>query len=308
MFKRSYNRAVLRIEILTISPLLIKAGDAAMGPTAAQLACVRTRHASAGPTVYIPGSSLRGVLCSSAEASLRGRQFRSHHNSIEGANDLNDHKRPKFDRETPTAEVHRSHALTERLFGSTQLKSRCAVRDLLPWPSETAPTRIADTDAFKQANRTELRNNVSIDRLLGSVRHGPWDAELVPAGVTFWGDLALENYEIWQLGLLACAVDELNDGFAQLGSGKSRGLGLVRLAVTQILHEQSARTGDRPHGVAHLADEGTRKDYDLFAEAPDALPEAPRELRGLHHRFTADTTAPWLEAGRHALEHLEALR
>jgi CRISPR-associated protein Csm3 len=310
MFKRSYNRAVLRIEIQTISPLLIKSGDAGMGPTAAQLACVRTRHAAAGPTVYIPGSGLRGVVRSAAEATLQGQTFRNKHGSIDGAEDPLLSKKPEADgREQPsTAVIHRNHALTARLFGSTQIKSRCAIRDLFPWPADTPPEAIHRTPSFTQANRTELRNNVSIDHLLGSVKNGPWDSELVPAGVHFWGDVALENYEVWQLGLLVRAFDELNDGFAQLGSGKSRGLGVVRVTVEQLLHEQPSRAGDRPRGVSGLADARTRDDYDLFDEAPDALPAAAHEPRGLHHRFTVHATDPWLEAGRVALNRLEETR
>lgn len=311
MFKRSYNRAVLHIEILTISPLLIKSGDAGMGPTAAQLACVRTRHASAGPTVYIPGSGLRGVLRSVAEASLRDQSFSNKHGPIDGADDpLTPAVAPRRndDDPLPTATIHRGHALTSRLFGSTQLKSRCAVRDLFPWPGDTALADIPTTPSFLRANRTELRNNVAIDQLLGSVKHGPWDSELVPAGVAFWGDIALENYEVWQLGLLIRALDEFNEGFAQLGSGKSRGLGVVRIAVKQILHEQPARAGGHPYGVAHLADANTRRDYDLFDEAPNSLPATPSERRGLHDRFTVNDTAPWLDAGRRALQRLEDAR
>lgn len=310
MFKRSYNRAVLRLELLTVSPLLIKAGDAGLSRSAAQLACVRTRHAGAGSTVYIPGSSLRGVLRAAAEASLRGQRFKNVHGPVDGADDTDDARSSRQSGDaTSTAETHRSHPLAARLFGSTRLKSRLSVRDLFPWPGETPQERLADTPSFQQANRTEVRNSVAIDRLLGSVKHGPWDAELVPAGVTFWGDLALENYEVWQLGLVARAIDELNDGFAQLGSGKSRGLGLVRVSVTRVVHEQPFHAGERPLGVSRLADPRTRQDYDLFPEPADALPAAVHELRGLHRRFTAEAaaTAPWIDAGRRCLESLRPL-
>ena len=67
MFKRSHNRAVLRIRIETVTPLLIRAGDAGLTPTAADLCCVRTHHAQHGTTVYIPGSSLKGKMRSLLE-------------------------------------------------------------------------------------------------------------------------------------------------------------------------------------------------------------------------------------------------
>jgi CRISPR/Cas system CSM-associated protein Csm3 (group 7 of RAMP superfamily) len=144
---------------------------------------------------------------------------------------------------------------------------------------------------------------VAIDRILGSVKHGPFDQELVPAGVTFFGDIALENYQVWQLGLFATAFDQLNHGIAQLGSSKSRGLGVVTAAVEQITHEQAGR-GAQPCGVAALASLEERKEYGLLPET--ALPSSDGEPRGLATRFVVrDQAAAWLAAGRSALEALQ---
>jgi CRISPR-associated RAMP protein (TIGR02581 family) len=305
MFRRSYNRAVVRLRIETRAPLLIRAGDSGLDPTGTDLSCVRTRHARFGRTVYVPGSSLKGVLRSTAEAAVRGRRF----GDAEGACDVfgpaacGGRRGNNREREA-TSDVHRRHCLACRLFGSTAMKGRCSVRDLFPWPGDVVTLTPDQQANLEAANRTELRNSVAIDRITGSVKHGPFDSEMVPAGVLFYGDVALENYQAWQLGLLATALGELNDGFAQLGSTKSRGFGVVRVDVTEVLHEQPLTAGDRPLGVGALAGADESRAYGLLAESD--LPAAAGLPRGLGRRFRlegADAQA-WLEAGRTALEGL----
>lgn len=308
MFKRSYNRAVLRIRIETVTPLLIKAGDAGLDPTAADLACVRTRHASHGTTVYIPGSSLKGVIRSAAEASVRGRVFGGAL-SVTGACDPHDHETScgqLVGQGVAPAEVHRRQCLACRVFGSLALKGRASVRDLFPWAHDgDATTRPSGTN-HRRANATEVRHGVAIDRVVGSVRHGPFDQELVSVGISFWGEIALANYQVWQLGLVAQGIDQMTDGFAQLGSSKSRGLGVVRAEVQSILHEQAAHAADRPAGVGFLA---TREERDAYALLPEPeLPAASAEPRGLSVRFFARgpaSASAWLDAGRRALGGLQ---
>src|SRR5262249_12407642 len=75
MYRRSYNRAVLRVRITTVTPLRIGAGDVGLDPSATDLTCVRTRHAAHGTTVYIPGSSFKGVVRATAEAAIRGQRL-----------------------------------------------------------------------------------------------------------------------------------------------------------------------------------------------------------------------------------------
>ena len=309
MFRKSYNRAVLRIRIDTVTPLRIGAGDVGLDPSGADLTCVRTRHASHGTTVYIPGSSLKGVIRAAAEAAIRGSKLAG---GILGAcDDPLDHNDRHKDRScgaayqndarTPTHTIHKAHCLACRLFGSQAIKGRASVRDLFPW-SDDAPAgdRLGPGgDNQISANRLELRHGVSIDRILGSVKNGPFDQELVPAGVAFFGDIALENYQVWQLGLLAEAFDQLNTGIAQLGSSKSRGLGVATVTVERIIHEQAGRR-PQPCGVSQLASSDECTAYGLIADT--ALPAADGVARGLAMRFDVrDGAAAWLAAGHTAL-------
>jgi len=303
MFRISYNRAVLRVCIETVTPLRIGAGDIGLDPTGADLTCVRTRHGRYGTTVYIPGSSLKGVVRAAAETSVRGRRFAGILGACDDPLDNRQSCGGKYqsDSDTSTHTIHAEHCLACRLFGSQAMKGRASVRDLFPWSDDVPDgTRYAPGgDNHTSANRLELRHGVAIDRLVGSVKHGPFEQELVPAGVSFFGDIALENYQVWQLGLLAEAFDQLDNGLAQLGSSKSRGLGVARVTVARILHEQAGRRG-QPCGIGDLATPEQRKAYGLLAEAP--LPSGDGIPHGLAMRFDLrEQSAAWLTAGRAAL-------
>lgn len=310
MFRRSYNRALLRIRITTVTPLLIRAGDTGLSPTASDLSCVRTNHGVHGRTVFVPGSSLKGVIRQAAEASVRGQTFKA---KVLGACDPLDHNKScwggvKSDRRDITsAQIYSRLCLACRTFGSLALKGRASIRDLFPW-NDLSPETIAETDANRvRANRAEVRHGVAINRVTGSVEHGPFDQEVVPAGVSFWGEVALENFQMWQLGFVMQAIEELDAGFARLGSNTTRGMGEVRAAVDSILHEQAKGKNARPVGVGLLADEGERRDYALISESALNVTDA-LITRGLIDRFhisTESRVAAWRDG---ALDALGALR
>jgi len=70
---------------------------------------------------------------------------------------------------------------------------------------------------------------VGIDRLTGGAFPGAlFNLEVVSAGTMFTTDIHLRNFEIWQLGMVLLAVQDMADGLLQVGSGKSRGLGSVK--------------------------------------------------------------------------------
>ncbi len=307
VFKVSYNRAVLGIRVETVTPLSIRAGETGLDPTSSDLACVRTHHRIHGTTVYIPGSSFKGVIRAAAEAQLRRYQFRHLGGEpLAGACDPGDHRDScRRHKHRDTAAVHRANCLACRLFGSLSMRGRCAPRDLFPFKDATA---LAGDEAanLARANGVELRHGVMISRISGAVDGSAlFDQEMVPAGVSFYGEVALQNYQAWQLGLLCAALDELTEGFAQLGSSKSRGLGVVRVEINSLVHEQRVGDEDRAMGVGDLTDERTRRAYGLFAEG--RLPNSAGSIRGLSRRFTAadaQSIGPWRDAGSRALTGL----
>lgn len=310
MFRRSYNRALLRIRITTTTPLLIRAGDTGLSPTAADLSCVRTHHGVHGRTVFVPGSSLKGVIRQAAEASVRDQTFKT---KVVGACDPLDHVKScwggiKNDRrEMNGAQIYARLCLACRTFGSLAVKGRASVRDLFPW-DDLSPETIAATEGNRaHANRAEVRHGVAINRVTGSVKHGPFDQEVVPAGVSFWGEVALENFQMWQLGFVMQAVEELDAGFARLGSNTTRGMGEVRAAVASILHEQARGKHSRPVGVGLLADEKDRREYGLLPETALDVTEAAT-ARGLVDRFEVSEEARIIAWRDRALDALGELR
>lgn len=299
MFKKSYNRAIVQLEIETVSPLLIRAGDTGLDPSASDLAAVRTTHPRWGSRPYVPGSSMKGTLRSAAEASVRGHRLGG---SVDGACDTlgADSCGGRYQKLVKDPVLHKEHCASCRAFGSTAMKGRVSIRDLFPWTDDEKVSR----KNVEAALHVETRHGVAINRISGGVQHGPFDQELVPTGVRFFGDVGLDNYQVWQLGLLAAGLDELNEGFARLGSSKSRGLGGVRARVTKIIHEQTLTAPGRPLDVSALAGrEGEA--YGLMKAG--ALPEAKGGSHGLRRRFIIEgeqATRAWLEAGLEALSEL----
>lgn len=294
MFKRTLNRALLSFRIETVTPLLIRAGDAGLTPGVPDLSCVRTRVGGGLSTAYIPGSSLKGVVRSTAEALLRGRSYKPTPtaDSVEGACDplgrascgqkLDSVRRDGLD----GAETHRGHCLACRTFGSTAMKGRAAFRDFYPWAKNPEDTEGRKT--VGAANRTETRNGVSINRISGAVEHGPFEQEVVPVGAAFWGEIALSNFQVWQLGLVASALDELNDGFAQLGSTKTRGFGTVRVMIESVLWQQAPGTR-RLGGMRELLrDDHVSIAYGLF---PDRLLDVEATTEGLTSKVELSAAA-----------------
>lgn len=213
MHKRRLNELTLDILIEPAGPLLIKSGhEAGADPTLPSMSFVRTRHPMTGErTIYLPGSSLKGVIRSHTERIIRtvygedpnmccdplGRQScgRRHHGVAD------------------TAEQYKRLCLACRIFGATVNAGHFLTADAYPAaPIDTLP----------------VRNNVAIDRLSGGVAVGPFDMEVAVEG-HFVTRLTLINFELWQVGVLALALRDLATGRVQLGYAKSRGLGKVNV-------------------------------------------------------------------------------
>ncbi|MBN1605710.1 MAG: hypothetical protein JW940_03715 [Polyangiaceae bacterium] len=303
MFKASYNRALVRMELTTVTPLSIRAGDIGLDPAGCELVCIRTRHALHGRTVFVPGSSLKGVLRSTIEAQLRSTTDATGACDPLGSNPCG--KRSKdLAKDNNGPAVHQHSCLACRMFGSTTLKGRCSVRDEFPFHSATGDLTEEEHRNLTAANTVEIRPGVAIDRLSGSVKGGAvFEQEMVPAGVSFWGDAALENFQAWQLGLLFGALRELDEGYAQLGSGKTKGLGVVRARVLSLLMEQKPEGNEpvRPKGVGHLIGAKEATDYGLLPE--HELPESAGVRHGIMDRFviSPESVGVWEEATARAV-------
>lgn len=214
-FGRFESSVSLQLALAAEGPILVRGPDAFV-PDAPDMAFIRMPTLD-GEAPFLPGSSLKGVLRSGAEALLRGLG--------EDACD-------------PTSGDRRQRGGCGRCricrtFGSANLGAAVVlVGDGMPWSPDTdeAGRRIA-LQAMEQ--RRTVRTGVAIDRQRGSVAVGPFDMEVL-AGVTFYPTITLRNPEPWQLHLLASALQLLNAGHLRIGSGTTKGLGQVRVAHSAV--------------------------------------------------------------------------
>lgn len=282
MHKLTINRARIDLRFSPATPLLVKTGDKGaqlLHPERPDLMCVRTDHRALGETVYVPGSSLKGVVRSAAERVLRSLELpccdpMDHRSRCHDAASKEGDAIARKGREGvehPMAAVHRMLCLACRTFGSQAMASRVSFSDAYPTPATA-----------ERANRTETRNGVSIDRGTGGPARGKLFEMEVVVGGDFETSIHLANYELWQLGLVAVVLGDLDDGFIRLGSAKSRGLGRVTVDVTGLVADQIGRRGALV-GVGALRDDLVEP-YELL-ERDLAGPEAQTRPGALGQRF-----------------------
>jgi len=219
MFRTLHNQARLVLKIQPVSPILIKAAGTGLDPTRPEMEFV-TVHTDLGRVEYLPGSSLKGVMRSFTERLLLtlGRRVCD-----------------PLEKKSPCAErEHRSYNRqcdVCKIFGSPNLAGRLRVVDGLPW-------RLGASDEERQAGRDSLkretRANVAIDRASGaSSTKGLFDMDVLVKG-SLYPEITIRNYQLWQLALTWLALSEIESGYQQIGSGKSRGLGRVSLTVDSL--------------------------------------------------------------------------
>jgi CRISPR-associated RAMP protein (TIGR02581 family) len=238
MLKKLVNEAFCTLRITTTGPLLIKSGHASIsGPDMTPVLTFRNGRQE----VFLPGSSLKGVFRSHLEkiaCSLKPRvvcypfegseerqadmdqRQRDYRDSCGGM--FNQYARRSEENrrrlEERTDLVYKASCPTCRLFGSTGFIGRLAI-----------------SDAYLASDEVkEQRDGVGIDRLTGGASHGAkFELEVVSTGVVFETDMHLRNFEIWQLGMLFVVLQDMEDELIHIGSGRSRGLGRVKAAISE---------------------------------------------------------------------------
>lgn len=279
MFRKLYNQAVLSAVLVPDGPVLIVQGGGALNPMAPDLAFVRTHRAGAS-TVYLPGSSLKGVLRAHAErilATVIGEP------AAENPFDFQSPRRAAASKQREkgaTPDVYRISCEADRLFGSTEIAGRFRVGDAYP-TEETAA----------KANRTEIRWSVAIDRAKQSVQVGPFDQEAVTEGA-FAVRATLENFELWMLSLVLQTFADLHAGFVQVGHAKSRGFGTIQVEEPSLVIRWPGVRPTRLEGAgARETSAELREAYDLKADDAVALPAGaqPEPAVGLFQGYRYQT-------------------
>jgi CRISPR/Cas system CSM-associated protein Csm3 (group 7 of RAMP superfamily) len=251
MHKRRVNELTLSLSITPEGPLLIKSGqEAGADPTLAQMNFVRTRHPDGGArTIYLPGSSLKGVIRSHCERIIR-TVFGD--DSAKCCDPLSRHEScgVRHSNIRDTAEQYKALCLACKIFGHMVNAGHLMTADAYP------------TTPIDGSPALEIRNNVAIDRLSGGVAVGPFDMEVAIQG-DFRTQIRLINFEIWHVGLVALALRDLAEGRLPVGFAKSRGLGQVSATfrAAEVAYPGTFALGDKAEVL-----------YGVGALAPDLVP------------------------------------
>lgn len=254
MHKQLWNTFKLTFELEPRAPLLVKSGMLSPNPALPDMQFVRTQTPE-GEKVFIPGSSLKGTFRSFTEKVLRtaewdacepfpsNPQYCGRKPVVNSLGKQVDEKNEDY-----SAAVYYSACRACKIYGNTRLRGRLSFADALP-EGEVV---------------TETRYGVAISRLTNAAV-SPFDIEVLVQG-RFTGALVLQNFEVWQLGLLALTLQAINDGLVKIGFGKNRGFGEVSIRPTRIIVEQARHAelgAGELWGVGAFVQEEERRAYGL---------------------------------------------
>ncbi len=296
MFARQFNQVRIDLSITPRGPLLIRKGRTGADPTHPDLEAVRTTL-EGRPSVYIPGSSLKGVMRAHAERLLKSEE-------IQITETFSTQGRHAFKQQTPGSQAYAGTCPLGRTFGNLHVKGHAAVSDHVPGGHDE-PGSAERLEQIDLANAVEQRNGVGIDRLMGSAKRGAlFDQEVVVQG-RFDGRIVMRNVQLYQLALVLLVVRDLDEGYVQLGSGTTRGNGWVHAQIRELVIEtrRGKVAAGRLAGVGEIAEAAA---YRLFdgdeTSLPPGLEAAPYlvwdRLRVARSRVDALAEAlvegPWL--------------
>jgi CRISPR-associated RAMP protein (TIGR02581 family) len=307
MLKRLVNELRCTLAITTTGPVLVKSGHASV--TGPDMTPVRTYRNNEWQ-VYLPGSSLKGVIRSHLEKICRTlrpgfvcnpflKPTQKDTVKVQGDHlicpefadvacsdkfelrekgDLRINqqqwRRPK-ERELRSPQVYSDSCPICRLFGSTSFIGRFSIGDA--YLTNPGPGRV------------ETRDGVGIDRFTGGAAYGAkFELEAVSSGVTFQTEILMRNFECWQVGMLMVAIADLRDELVRVGSGRSRGLGAVKGELNELTIHTVAptpgRAADEIWGLGKFHSPEERQIYGTFADDLLTIANAPVEtVHGLRH-------------------------
>lgn len=263
MLKKLYCQFDVDIDIDLIDPVLIRSGYSTVsGPDLAPVMTWRN-NLSSGPEPFFPGTSLKGVTRSHIERICR--TLKDHSACLPydktGCSEKLKHRK-KQQGSLHSHEAYGYACPVCRLFGSLSFTGRCQIGDAyLKTPGE-----------FKK----EQRDGIAINRYTGgTVKGAKFEQEVITRG-QFTTHLSLQNFELYQLGLVAFFLRDITEGQIQLGSGKSRGLGRIQGALRNAkLTYYGAQAPQQLSGLAEMATETEVQQYQLKSGKQSvALPPA----------------------------------
>ncbi|EKQ67354.1 CRISPR-associated protein, Csx7 family [Leptolyngbyaceae cyanobacterium JSC-12] len=266
MFDTFKNRLEIHGTLTTITALRISAGRSTE-PIGSDLPVVKD---SLGRPL-IPGASFKGALRSRLESFLRGidETLAVDPSDLAGSYWMSQVKdlKKKYEKDDKVLTDHLVSMTDEvsQLFGSPWIASKFQVRDLTVFP-----------DAW--FGQYQERDGVAIDRDTETAADGKlYDFQVVPAGTPFEFKAVVENAKDWELGLLMIGLHQFENEMIPLGGGRSRGLGVVKLQLDEMLWVKPSSSQDLMDYLRHLVD-GQLQPY----------VKSPPEIERLKHQWTTE--------------------
>ncbi|MBE9079041.1 CRISPR-associated RAMP protein [Romeria aff. gracilis LEGE 07310] len=221
MFDIFKNRLELSGTLTTVTALHISQGRSTE-PIGSDLPVVKD---SLGQPL-IPGASFKGAMRSRLESFLRGIDLSLARDPAElvsthMSNQVKSLKEAHKNNDTDLTEaLNKLTDVASSVFGTPWQASKFQIRDL---------TILPDT----WFGQYQERDGVSIERdTETAAKRKLYDFQVVPAGTPFEFRAVVENAKDWELGLLAIGLHQFEAEQIPLGGGRSRGLGVVKLDIT----------------------------------------------------------------------------
>lgn len=211
------NLCSIKYKLIFKEPFLIKSGDPSMpGLEELDARFITTTFWNGNSWVekpYLIGSSLKGIYRSRCEKIVRtlGR-FACDPQENEG--DLQSCAKNLKEEE----DIYKNSCWVCKLFGSSCIKSR--IRVLSAFSNCEIPMKKMDY--------------VAIDRFTGGAAERKKFNSQIALNGGFKGKVVLNNFEIWQLGLLAYLFKDLYLEDVRVGYGKYKGYGKCKAVVTDV--------------------------------------------------------------------------
>lgn len=285
MFKTTHNMMKLKVKITLKTPLLVASGKT-MDVTRPDIEFIRI-NTPIGETVYIPGSSLKGVLRAGMEALLAEQDKLTPavcSASEKMCHELPDNKKEKIKNKLP----YKNHCPVCRLFGSGDMAARLEIADVFPYHLEDSPTD-KKTKIEKMKGLMSARSGIKIDRKTGKTKGGALFQYEILGGGELFGEFTFTNFQLYQPGLLFTLFDLSTEGFLRYGHSKSRGLGVLDFSVESIKIIQTGKAEDNT--IKGIGVVEKYRGYDLPGAAEDKMTidgDMGYENQFLYSTFTID--------------------
>ena len=227
MFKKLVNESTLRFILKADGPVLINDGAGSkIDPALTDMSFVRCRRGNSY-TVYIPGSSIKGVFRTRYEQLMRAIEMPVGDKCMNGMRCFdhdNNHEKEIDDlfESSKGSILYAESCSVCRLFGNLSLAGRVRFSDAYPISDEQP--------------EFGMRHGVGISRITGAAHPGAlFDLEILEKGL-FEVHIRLTNFGLYQLRLLLWIIQDINDGMVTFGMGGSRGNGQMRIHEIEKIH------------------------------------------------------------------------